>query len=205
MLNPHRRWLSCWLQQRSLCEGVRLFSGVPQGCGTQPRTTANVAAFRHIQVMPLPSHPAGPTGACIFYSKDWAGTWQTLVSSLCLFSVLASGTKTWADDGKRHHHRFARLRVPWTFLSMPHAWVPRALLLIPSPCPDHLRASCDVFLGSQSREYSQQCCSVNTRFMEKNRGFFFCWKFFMNYFCLGKHDIILMVRKQTSRPAFCYS
>lgn len=75
-----------------------------------------------------------------------------------------------------------------------------------SVCPAHPRASSDIFLGSQGREqFTAMRLSKHSFNGKKLRDTFFCWKFFVNYFCLGKHDIILMVRKQTGRPAFCYS
>lgn len=95
-----------------------------------------------------------------------------------LWKALIHGTKTWADDGKRHHHCFTRPQVPWT-----PQWIPilgaRSYAARPEPsvCPTDPRASFGTFLGSQSREYSQQHCSVNTHFMEKNGKFSFVGNF----------------------------
>lgn len=193
-----------------LCEGVRLFSRVPQRMWNSAQNDHKPHCFSACtNDNSLPSYPPGSTeGYGFFLPKGWA--WSDQCSSVLYFSPF-EGAHIGHEDLSRWWEK-----AQWALSSAARPLEAsvnagrldaRSCTTHPksSVCPTHPRASCDILPSSQSRECSQQCFSVNTHFMEKNSDFFFCWKFFINYFYLGKHDIILMVRKQTGRPAFCNS
>lgn len=109
----------------------------PKKCGTEPRMTANHAAFS-VQMIRLCPPILQEQQRFMFFSSQGLGWDLTDVhrfSIFLLWKVLIYGTKTWADDRKRYNHHFPQLQVPvpWTPLWMLDAWMPGALLLIPSP------------------------------------------------------------------------
>lgn len=119
----------------------------------------------------LPSHSPGATEVYGFFFPR-TGLGPDRRSSVLYFSPL-EGAHIWHKDLSRWQEK---VQSPLSSAASPLDTSVNAGRLDArsspthpksSVCPTHLRASCDVFLGSQSREYSQQCCSVNTHFMEK--------------------------------------